>query len=150
MVTRRTQGPCNPGPILDRAMHSHSETRPLGNSGKLPLSLTGCGSTERSETGRCKRTGYRRSVKYRREENEVHESPESLEVLKLRRRPKFWGVERQSGAGCALMKIGKGSSTAVVVKRAWTNLHGVRMFLHERSVNEIRGVDKSHILFARG
>jgi hypothetical protein len=47
------------------------------------------------------------------------------------------------------MQIDKGSAVAVVVKRAWANLHGVRMFLHENPLAEIRGVDESHILFAK-
>ena len=47
------------------------------------------------------------------------------------------------------MQIDKGSTVAVVVKRAWANLHGVRMFLHENPQGEIRGVDESHILFAK-
>jgi hypothetical protein len=46
------------------------------------------------------------------------------------------------------MQIDKGSTVAVVVKRTWANLHGVRMFLHENPLAEIRGVDESHILFA--
>jgi len=47
------------------------------------------------------------------------------------------------------MQIDKGSTVAVVVKRTWANLHGVRMFLHENPQAEIRGVDESHILFAK-
>ena len=47
------------------------------------------------------------------------------------------------------MQIDKGSTVAVVVKRAWANLHGVRLFLHENPQGEIRGVDESHILFAK-
>ena len=47
------------------------------------------------------------------------------------------------------MQIDKGSTVAVVVKRTWANLHGVRMFLHENPEAEIRGVDESHILFAK-
>ncbi len=47
------------------------------------------------------------------------------------------------------MKIDKGSTVAVVVKRTWANLHGIRMFLHENPLAEIRGVDESHILFAK-
>ena len=48
------------------------------------------------------------------------------------------------------MQIDKHASIAVVVKRAWANLHGVKMFLrqHENVQAEIRGVDESHILFA--
>ena len=48
------------------------------------------------------------------------------------------------------MRIEKGTSTAVVVKRAWVNLHAVKMFLrqHDNPQPEIRGVDDSHILFA--
>jgi len=48
------------------------------------------------------------------------------------------------------MQIDKNASVAVVVKRAWANLHGVRMFLRPREnpQAEIRGVDDSHILFA--
>lgn len=48
------------------------------------------------------------------------------------------------------MQIEKGASVAVVVKRTWANLHGVRMFLrrHDSPRTEIRGVDESHILFA--
>jgi hypothetical protein len=47
------------------------------------------------------------------------------------------------------MNIDKGSTVAVVVKRTWANLHGVRMFLHGNPLAEIRGVDESHILFAK-
>jgi len=47
------------------------------------------------------------------------------------------------------MQIDKGSTVAVVVKRTWANLHGVRIFLHENSQAEIRGMDESHILFAK-
>ena len=47
------------------------------------------------------------------------------------------------------MQIEKGSTVAVVVKRAWANLHGVRMFLHENPQAEIRGMDESHVLFAK-
>jgi hypothetical protein len=48
------------------------------------------------------------------------------------------------------MQIAKGQSVAVVVRRTWANLHGVRMFLrwHDNPHVEIRGVDDSHILFA--
>jgi len=48
------------------------------------------------------------------------------------------------------MQIDKGASIAVVVKRTWANLHGVRMFLRpgDSPQTEIRGVDESHILFA--
>lgn len=48
------------------------------------------------------------------------------------------------------MQIDKDASVAVVVNRAWANLHGVKMFLRhpENSQAEIRGVDESHILFA--
>jgi hypothetical protein len=48
------------------------------------------------------------------------------------------------------MQIDKGVSTAVVVTRAWANLHGVKLFLrqHADAQLEIRGVDESHILFA--
>jgi hypothetical protein len=48
------------------------------------------------------------------------------------------------------MQIDKDASIAVVVKRAWANLHGVKMFLrpHENPQAEIRGIDDSHILFA--
>lgn len=47
------------------------------------------------------------------------------------------------------MQIDKGSTVAVVVKRTWANLHGVRMFLHENAQAQIRGMDESHILFAK-
>lgn len=47
------------------------------------------------------------------------------------------------------MQIDKGSAVAVVVKRTWANLHGVRIFLHENPRAEIRGVDESYILFAK-
>lgn len=48
------------------------------------------------------------------------------------------------------MYLQKGTNVAVVVKRAWANLHGVKMFLrhHESTQADIRGVDESHILFA--
>ena len=49
------------------------------------------------------------------------------------------------------MQIDKGASIAVVVRKAWANLHGVKMFLrqHPDPQAEIRGVDESHILFAK-
>ena len=47
------------------------------------------------------------------------------------------------------MQIDKSSAVAVVVKRTWANLHGVRMFLHENPLAEIRGVDESHVIFAK-
>lgn len=48
------------------------------------------------------------------------------------------------------MQFDKHASVAVVVKRTWVNLHGVKMFLrrHEGPQTEIRGVDDSHVLFA--
>src|SRR6185437_4350579 len=48
------------------------------------------------------------------------------------------------------MQIDKDASIAVVVKRTWANLHGVKMFLRplDDPQTEIRGVDESHILFA--
>lgn len=48
------------------------------------------------------------------------------------------------------MQIDKDASIAVVVKRTWANLHGVKMFLrqHGNQQTEIRGVDESHIIFA--
>jgi hypothetical protein len=48
------------------------------------------------------------------------------------------------------MQIDKGASIAVVVRRTWANLHGIKMFLrqHDNPQTEIRGVDESHILFA--
>jgi hypothetical protein len=48
------------------------------------------------------------------------------------------------------MQIDKNATVAIVVNRAWANLHGVKMFLrpHENPQAEIRGVDESHILFA--
>lgn len=48
------------------------------------------------------------------------------------------------------MQIKEGAAVAVVVKRAWVNLHAVKMFLRypENPQGEIRGVDESHILFA--
>jgi hypothetical protein len=47
------------------------------------------------------------------------------------------------------MQIDKDARVAVVVNRAWANLHGVKLFLrsHENPQTEIRGVDDSHILF---
>jgi hypothetical protein len=49
------------------------------------------------------------------------------------------------------MNIDKGATVAVVVNRDWANLHGVKMFLRhsEGSQTDIRGVDESHILFAK-
>lgn len=49
------------------------------------------------------------------------------------------------------MQIDKGASVAVVVNRTWANLHGVKMFLRQgkSSQTDIRGVDESHILFAK-
>ena len=48
------------------------------------------------------------------------------------------------------MQIDKDASIAVIVKRDWVNLHGVKMFLRQPEYlqTEIRGVDESHILFA--
>jgi hypothetical protein len=51
--------------------------------------------------------------------------------------------------GKRAMQIDEGSTVAVVVKRTWANLHGVRMFLHENPLAEIRGVDESHVLFVK-
>ena len=55
------------------------------------------------------------------------------------------------GACGARMTIDKGASVAVVVNRAWANLHGVKLFLRqgEGPQTDIRGVDESHILFAK-
>ena len=49
------------------------------------------------------------------------------------------------------MHLDKNASAAVVVKRTWANLHGVKMFLRqdEAQQSDIRGVDESHILFAK-
>jgi hypothetical protein len=49
------------------------------------------------------------------------------------------------------MKIDKGANVAVVVNRTWANLHGVKMFLRpqEGTQVDIRGVDESHVLFAK-
>ncbi len=49
------------------------------------------------------------------------------------------------------MQIDKGANVAVVVSRAWANLHGVKLFLRpeEATQLDIRGVDDSHVLFAR-
>src|SRR5579872_1317303 len=48
------------------------------------------------------------------------------------------------------MQLDKDATIAVIVKRDWVNLHGVKMFLRqaEHVQAEIRGVDESHILFA--
>jgi hypothetical protein len=47
------------------------------------------------------------------------------------------------------MQIDKDASVAVIVKRSWANLYGVRLFLNENSQAEMRGVDESHILFVK-
>jgi len=49
------------------------------------------------------------------------------------------------------MKIKKGTSVAVVINRDWANLQGVRLFLrkYDNPENEIRGADKSHVVFSR-
>ena len=49
------------------------------------------------------------------------------------------------------MQIDKDASIAVVVKRTWANLHGVKMFLRQTDTpqHDIRGVDDSHIIFAK-
>lgn len=49
------------------------------------------------------------------------------------------------------MQIDKAASIAVVVKKTWANLHGVNTFLrqHPDPQADIRGVDESHILFAK-
>jgi len=49
------------------------------------------------------------------------------------------------------MNIDKGSSAAVVVSKAWANLHGVKLFLRSGggSQTDIRGMDESHVLFAK-
>jgi hypothetical protein len=48
------------------------------------------------------------------------------------------------------MQIAKNANIAVIVRRTWANLHGVKMFLRPQDspLREIRGVDESHILFA--
>jgi hypothetical protein len=48
------------------------------------------------------------------------------------------------------MQLDKDACIAVVVKRTWANLHGVKMFLRqqENPQTEIRGVDESHVIFA--
>lgn len=60
------------------------------------------------------------------------------------------GRERKKRRG-KTMQIDKGASIAVVVRKPWANLHGVKMFLrqHPDPQAEIRGVDESHILFAK-
>ena len=57
---------------------------------------------------------------------------------------------RATSQGKNVMQIEKGANLAVVVRRTWVNLHGVKMFLrrHDTPEKEIRGVDESHILFA--
>lgn len=49
------------------------------------------------------------------------------------------------------MQIDKAASIAVVVRKTWANLHRVNMFLrpHPDPQADIRGVDESHILFAK-
>jgi hypothetical protein len=49
------------------------------------------------------------------------------------------------------MKIEKGASVAVVVRRSWANLVGVRVFLRHNisPEREIRGSDDSHIITAK-
>jgi len=49
------------------------------------------------------------------------------------------------------MFLQKGTYVAVVVNRTWANLHGVKLFLrHEAGIQQdIRGVDESHVIFAR-
>ena len=49
------------------------------------------------------------------------------------------------------MHIKKGASIAVVLKRDWSNLAGVRLFLrqNENPRLEIAGADNSHIVFAK-
>ena len=46
------------------------------------------------------------------------------------------------------MKIDKGTSVAVIVRRNWANLAGVRIFLRHNAnpEREIRGSDDSHII----
>lgn len=48
------------------------------------------------------------------------------------------------------MQIPNGASVAVVVNRAWANLHGVKIFLrrHDDIQTDLRGVDESYVLFA--
>lgn len=59
----------------------------------------------------------------------------------------FW---TRAGKGLrAQMQIDKNSTVAVIVRRTWANLHSVRMFLLDTPAAEIRGVDDSHILFAK-
>ncbi len=50
-----------------------------------------------------------------------------------------------------MMQVSKGANVAVVINRVWANLHGVRMFLRrgENPQKEIRGVDGSHVIFAK-
>jgi hypothetical protein len=49
------------------------------------------------------------------------------------------------------MQIDKELNVAVVVKRAWANLHAVKMFFRPEETTrlDIRGVDESHIIFAK-
>lgn len=49
------------------------------------------------------------------------------------------------------MKIDKGASVAVIVRRSWANLAGVRVFLRHNAnpEREIRGSDDSHIITAK-
>ena len=47
------------------------------------------------------------------------------------------------------MQIDKSLMIAVVVKRAWVNLHGIRMFLREDPRTEIRSIDDSNVLFVK-
>ncbi len=49
------------------------------------------------------------------------------------------------------MQIARGTNVAVVVNRDWANLQGVRLFLRQTQApaREIRGVDESHIVFAK-
>lgn len=48
------------------------------------------------------------------------------------------------------MRIKKNSSVAVVVRREWANLLGVKRFLRPEDLSsEVRGPDDSHVIFAR-
>jgi hypothetical protein len=47
------------------------------------------------------------------------------------------------------MKIKKNASVAVVVSRTWANLQGIKRFIREVPLNEVRGPDDSHAIFAR-
>jgi hypothetical protein len=47
------------------------------------------------------------------------------------------------------MRLKQNSTNAVVVRRSWANLQGIKLFLRDCPVCEIEAADDSHVIFAR-